>query len=813
MKEWQKVETPDIDFRVLGSKPSAQCSITFSLIRGQKKMGQELDPGDFLEAGHSHYAEGRFQDACSAFEKAVEAAQTDEDRSEAYLGWGNALSRLKRYDEAAEKYEKAIQIEEDFPQAYLCWGNALFRLNRFDEAIEKYEKATQIDEDYAAAYLNWGLALENLNRFDEALEKCEKAIQIDEDYAEAYVGLGNALALSSLERYDEAIENYHKAIQIKGDYADPYLGWGNVLVSLERYDEAAEKYEKATQIKEDFPQAYFSWGNVLVTLERYDEAIEKYEKATQIDKHYARAYVNWGNVLVTLERYDEAIEKYEKATQIKGDYAEAYLKWGNTLISLKRYEEAVEKCQKTRELDPYNPYPVHIMANLFDLRGMYQESWETWESARHVYQRAHKKQTDLSRTASFCRNYGNVLRGVFERLEEAETVYNEGLKLDPTDAGILAGLVELHLAKADKDPAQRGRHYWNAREACNKAEKELTGQLQQDENPDTRFELAQLFLPIGRHDDAEIHLLKALEQDEERAEIYKSLGVVRYRKEDFQKAAWYFAEAKRLEPDDLTARTNLAETYLRLNLKDKAEVVYKGILRTAPGNVEACIGLGEVYLTMGGDDEEMYDRSIRCFNNALKMADSRRGSKKLKRNDRADVLYSRAHAKVMFYEKSSLSTIDERVLREALEDFKECCRLDLDNHKAERAKEKLVKRLSFPLTGWFTDKVAPLVVFGLAAVVFILSQLNFFFRGQWNFYFGGTDKLIEGGGTYALLTFGSLIFMVAGLYLPHILRLKVGVIELEKKPVAQITSSVGLGITWEKKPVAETLTPVGLGPT
>jgi hypothetical protein len=50
-------------------------------------------------------------------------------------------------------------------------------------------------------------------------------------------------------------------------------------------------------------------------------------------------------------------------------------------------------------------------------------------------------------------------------------------------------------------------------------------------------------------------------------------------------------------------------------------------------------------------------------------------------------------------------------------------------------------------------------------------------------------------GTYALLTFGSLIFMVAGLYLPQILKLKVAGIELEKSSVNQITISGTLGIS------------------
>lgn len=55
-------------------------------------------------------------------------------------------------------------------------------------------------------------------------------------------------------------------------------------------------------------------------------------------------------------------------------------------------------------------------------------------------------------------------------------------------------------------------------------------------------------------------------------------------------------------------------------------------------------------------------------------------------------------------------------------------------------------------------------------------------------------EAVMGAGYYALLSFGSLIFMIAGLYLPQILKLKVAGIELEKSSVDQITATGSLGI-------------------
>jgi hypothetical protein len=49
-------------------------------------------------------------------------------------------------------------------------------------------------------------------------------------------------------------------------------------------------------------------------------------------------------------------------------------------------------------------------------------------------------------------------------------------------------------------------------------------------------------------------------------------------------------------------------------------------------------------------------------------------------------------------------------------------------------------------------------------------------------------------GHYAILTFCSLLFMVVGLYLPQILKLKVAGIELEKSSVDQAQARATLGL-------------------
>ena len=605
--------------------------------------------------------------------------------------------------------------------------------------------------------------------------------------AEQYVDTGKTLYDQG--KFEEACAEYEKATQIQPRYALAYYQWGKALDSLERYDEAIEKYRKATEIDPVYADAFCNWGLALYSLERYDEAIEKYRKATEIDPVYADAFCNWGLALYSLKRCDEAIEKYRKTTEIKPDHADAFYNWGLALDCLKCYSEAIEKYTKATENNPTDPYPHHNIADLLFRSGMYKEGRRAWEKTIGVYRQAQEKKTESSSTAAFYQYYGDVLFSVFGQLDEAERIYKKGLSIDPSHTGVLGSLCGLYLERAGENPEQRSAYYMKALESQQKAVALLTKQPEKRTDQNTLLLLGKLFLTMESYENAKEYLLQALQKEKESAELYTNLGVLYSRIEDFNEALRYFKAALERDPDDLNVCGNLAEVYLKLNLKDKAEVEYKRILRRAQDNIESYIGLGEVYLAMGGDDEDMYDKAIGCFNKALEIADSERRSKNLRRKERAAVLYSRAYARVTFYEKAPIAVKDEKELREAMKDFAECYRLDPDNHKSERASEKLAKRLDRVSPRWFADKVAPWVVAGLSFVSFVFTQIRFFS------VHATPQKPIQDVGSYALLTFGSLIFVVAGLYLPQILKLKVAGIELEKKPVEQITTSVSLGIT------------------
>ena len=110
---------------------------------------------------------------------------------------------------------------------------------------------------------------------------------------------------------------------------------------------------------------------------------------------------------------------------------------------------------------------------------------------------------------------------------------------------------------------------------------------------------------------------------------------------------------------------------------------------------------------------------------------------------------------------------------------------DLDHHKAKRAVTRLKEILRFFSGEHIRDVVAPLVIFVLSALPFLAIQGSFYFK-----FPAEIDVKL-----YVPMTFGLLIFMVAGFSLPQIMRLKVAGIELEKSSVDQVRPTGTLEIS------------------
>jgi tetratricopeptide (TPR) repeat protein len=224
--------------------------------------------------------------------------------------------------EAVRQIDAALKINSRVADAHLNRGNALLRLKRFDEALASYDKAIALKGDRDPALLNCrGSVLRNLGRLDEALADLDAAIALRPNLVEAFNNRANVL--KDLERPEAALEDYARAIALRPDNADSFNNRGNLHKQLAQHDQALLDYEKAIALKPDYAEACYNYGTTLFELDRFDPALMQLSRAIELKPDYAEAFYNRGTTLMALRRIDDALADFAKAIALKPDYPEA----------------------------------------------------------------------------------------------------------------------------------------------------------------------------------------------------------------------------------------------------------------------------------------------------------------------------------------------------------------------------------------------------------------------------------------------------------------------------------------------------------
>jgi tetratricopeptide (TPR) repeat protein len=466
------------------------------------------------------------------------------------------------------------------------------------------------------------------------------------------------------------------------------------------------------------------------------------------------------------------------------------------------------------------------IAFLYWKQGAYKEARKKWNTAAKVYKRLQSK-AEQDKNADHFFTYGMILQ-ILNDLDRAEKQYKKGLEIEPNNISILTQLVNFYLDKKEQELDDGSPSCWvQARQYYLKARNLLQDKLKKLEDTETLLNLAQIHLSMDEHQEAENYLLKALEKDSDVADIYTSLGTLSVRKDKFRKATEYFKKALKIAPDDLDVWSNLAEAYLKLKQLSQAETEYRKILGIAPCHVESHIGLGEVYIEMAQESEvDLYSQAIRHFTKAISISKNAEGSKQLSKKELAEVQYSRAYASVQLYENSTV-TKDEKLLSEALKDFQNCVKNDPEHYKGRRATEKLQKQTNILRTQNLFQGIGTSFILLPSLLILVLTQWFFwkpFFVQESNLAnhqyltespkatsnvdkqtpsknkpkqpINPPEKIVQPTNKintteYFLLTFGSLTFSLISLYLPQLLKLKIGGtgIEIEKISIDQIKTS------------------------
>ena len=416
-------------------------------------------------------------------------------------------------------------------------------------------------------------------------------------------------------------------------------------------------------------------------------------------------------------------------------------------MNLRRYEESLQKYAKVaKQGGRFAAVSHHNTAAIFWRQGLYQRAWQELDRARSAYESALRdlekaNGVDLeparSERAGVLVDCGNVWLALGD-FETARTMFEQARQLDPEDPESFIGLMNISLEERKAEAGAGEGKYWEARAPFEAAKELLEKRLETRRDVPTLLRLASLHRSMDEHEELEALLTQVAETEPGSIDVLTGRAAIASAKDDFKGASRYLHELVRREPANLAIRTSLADSYAELGLWDKAEREYRTVLAISDCHVEAQIGLGQVLMVLGEQDDVLFEHARSAFEEALNHAKTMRGGgevadrfAELSATQLAETLYSLGLAKVKLYEARIkegifLTGLDRSLLRSTRDDFQQAWTTDRTNHKSRRAIDRIEREIAPFAPQRVANEWAPIAVAALAVLLLALVQVNFY---------------------------------------------------------------------------------------
>jgi tetratricopeptide (TPR) repeat protein len=286
-----------------------------SLARATFERWTKAHPEDadmLINAGLTAFDAADFVQALEFFEKALENAQDDQQKSGARTFRANSLDMLGRYPEAVGEYERVISYAPDWWEAHANLGICHARNDRSEEAERAFRRglkecpgSPEIRDELAAHLLTENKDLK------EALSLAEEAVALGQDEIRHLYTLGEVrLALGDEEGSAEA---YRKVLDLDPEDPNAHLELGLYHERRGEVERAEEHFVEALKQDPGNPRALYSYASLYYATDDLETAEELLVRAIAADAGYSPALSALASVRARRGEYDASLDFIEKA--------------------------------------------------------------------------------------------------------------------------------------------------------------------------------------------------------------------------------------------------------------------------------------------------------------------------------------------------------------------------------------------------------------------------------------------------------------------------------------------------------------------
>jgi superkiller protein 3 len=783
----------------------------------------------YNEIANIYYDKKDWENAVQYYEKAI---NVEFQLPQTYNGLGNVYFAKTEYETALKFYTLSLQKDPNYRYALINSGKTSVKIGEDENAIKFFQQAITADKDYEAeGYNEIANIYYDRRDYDDAIQNYEMSLKKRPNDKYTLHNLG--LALQMKQEYAKAIDQFKKVITQDSNYGYGYLGVACNEYALGNIPAAIEYFQKAIVADKSIPETHYQLANLYLDQLNYFSAREYFEKTLQVDPDYVYAQHNKAWIYEKLGQFKTSKEEWAKAKNL---YAKVLAnkspakKDSETAAKFFYYAQIVNSYFDDTDPD-YDPDKIRSnfeRAIAADDKVPYYRCMlvKFYNQQKMELESKKQKISSLDRLAET----NSLQRKIDEYYMQSLYQYREGVRLlkqkleTKKDKFDLNDLGEFYLAMDEYEEA--ANVYEEAIKLDDKLGRSYVG-----------FGVAQS--KLNNYTEAIKHFKKALTIDPDDLNVQSNLADAYLKSEKLSQAEECYKSILNVAPCHVDALIGLAEHHKLLAdqmSEDKKYSDAEELLKQA----------SKLYNDLLDKTKDFKSVSRKLNSQEISSINYSVGYIKVKLYEIDEGLGFRALTR---FGKSS-------DLQNALKSFKKITQEQPDFYKAQTAIKKINKQ--FSLTVSVRRKIAPSMVFLISLLICLAAQFFFWIgrpiskdrfgvnraslsgfisQNKLDFFTGGLDqiankkfnsikelqedvrKTISGNDSimqkleqlptvpisevdyepidstiYISLTFGTLIFMVIGLYLGNISKLKVGAIELEKTTSDTISTSPNFGI-------------------
>ncbi|MDP9412120.1 MAG: tetratricopeptide repeat protein, partial [Actinomycetota bacterium] len=289
--------------------------------RWTKRLPEDADM--LINAGLTLFDAADYAESLEFFEKAIEVASDEGQRSGAQTFRANALDMLGRYAEAVAAYQRVIAETPDWWEAHANLGICHAR-NGHPERAEAAFRRGLTDcpgspeiRDELAAHL-----LAQRRNLSEALTLSEEAVALGRDEIRHLITLGEARL--ALEDEAGAAEAYEAVLALDPENPEAHLELGILHEHGGEPERAEEHFVESLKSDPANPRALYSYASLYYTADDLEAAEEILERAVAADARYSPALSALASIMARRGEYDEALDFIERAVEAGESDAEHF---------------------------------------------------------------------------------------------------------------------------------------------------------------------------------------------------------------------------------------------------------------------------------------------------------------------------------------------------------------------------------------------------------------------------------------------------------------------------------------------------------